>query len=326
MIFVGLFGCHEPALVPAAEQEAHYVRGQVFGTRWSAVWTEPELEEAQVLSAFEEVFEDVDLAASTWRADSEVAEFQTAPAGEARPIGATLEAILGIALDVAQASGGAFDPTVGPLVRLWGFGLDGASELPSGAEVEATRARVGWDALKLEPGLLTSQHPGLELDLSGVAKGLAVDAMAARLQALGSANFLVEIGGEFVANGHRPGGEPWRLGIERPAIRPDSAPELWRTLEISGLALATSGNYRNVRGEGQERYGHTIDPRTGRPVDNGVHSVTVLADSCALADALATACLVLGPEQAMPMLARYSGVQAIFLLGGADGLSEITLP
>ena len=325
-ILLGLMGCREPLPVPVPEAEAHYVRGQIFGTRWSAVWTEPHLVEAEVRSAFQEVFEDVDLATSGWRDDSEVAGFQAAAAGEPRPIGATLEAVLGIALEVARASGGAFDPTVGPLVRLWGFGPEGAQQLPSDAEVEATLAGVGWDELTLGPGTLTPRRTGLELDLSGVAKGLAVDGMAARLQVLGSTNFLVEIGGEFVAGGVRPGGGPWRLGIERPALRPDSTPELWRAIEVSDQALATSGNYRNVRGEGNERYGHTIDPRTGRPVDNDVFSVTVLADSCALADALATAFLVLGPGEAESILGGYPGVQAIFLLAAEGGPREITLP
>ena len=276
------------------------------------------------------VFEAVDEATSSWRADSEVRRLSSAASGESHAIGSTLQEVLRLAFEVAEASGGAFDPTVGPLVRLWGFGPDGAQAQPTEQELQRELVRVGWESYRLEQGELTTLVDGLELDLSGVAKGYAVDGMAAVLAEAGAQDFLVEIGGEFVAYGERPGGGAWRLGIERPAVQPGAAPVLWRAVDVSGRALATSGNYRNVRGAGDQRYGHTIDPRTGRPVSHNTASVSVLAPTCALADALATALLVLGPEHSQALLDAYPGVEAIFLVEdplveGAGGLREVTL-
>ena len=220
------------------------------------------------------------------------------------------------ALALAEESGGAYDPTVGPLVNAWGFGPhQRAFEPPSPAAVEAARARCGWRRVKLDPERRAAwQEGGTYLDLSSIAKGHGVDRAAQALDALGATGYLVEVGGELRARGLRPDGQPWRVAVEVP----DASDAHALALPLRDLSIATSGDYRRHAGSGDARYAHTIDPRDGQPVRNGVASVTVLHADCMQADALATALTVLGETEGLD-LARRHGLAALFILREAGG-------
>jgi thiamine biosynthesis lipoprotein len=216
------------------------------------------------------------------------------------------------ALALASATRGAFDPSIAPLVDLWGFGPVPArgAGLPTDLEIAAARARVGWRRLGLDAatGRLT-QPGGVALDLSGIAKGYAVDRVAHLLEAAGIVSWLVEIGGELRGQGVKPDDTPWWVAIEQ-------VPGL--VVALHGLAVATSGDARRHFTQGGRIFGHTIDPRTGWPIADSLASVTVLHPRCMQADALATALAVLGPGAGMEHAAR-QGIAALFLLRDARG-------
>ena len=295
------------------------LEGEAFGTRWTARIRGSERDAAPVRAAIETELDAVDRSMSNWRDDSELSRLNASDATDPQPISAPLARVIETALRIHDESGGAFDITVGPLLRLFGFGPGGdpARAAPDPAAVEASRSRTGSHllSLALENGgaTLHSQVPGIELDLSGIAKGYAVDRVSAALTDLGFAEHLVEIGGEI-----RAGGE-WTVGIQHPAG--GIATRVHRSFPIRGLALATSGGYRDFRpsDDAADRFWtHILDPRTGRPVERRTGSVTVLADSCLEADAWATALYVLGPEEGLE-LAGERGIAALFLTAAPEG-------
>jgi thiamine biosynthesis lipoprotein len=204
------------------------------------------------------------------------------------------------------------------LVNLWGFGPQPAGAIPDAAAIAAAQARLGLNALHIDrsAGTVTFDK-ALTLDLSGIAKGYAVDAVAGLLQDLGFASFLVEIGGELRLQGARPDGRSWIVAVERPQ---GGMPEAFTRLDLHGKAagLAGSGDYRNYREVDGRRYSHEIDPRTGRPVAHTLASVTVLATTAAAADAWATALMVLGPDEGRAV-ADSEGLAAYFILRGPNG-------
>lgn len=257
---------------------------------------------------------------STYQPDSEISRFNRAGANEPVAISADFANVLSRALVLAESTGGAFDPTVGALVNLWGFGPDGLRrEVPTADQIAAARQQVGWRHLRLTPdGRLAKDIPDLQLDLGAIAKGFGVDRVAALLRERGIRNFLVEIGGETLGEGLNVQGEPWRVGV----LKPDGSADLHGVARLTGgKAIATSGDYRNFyRDENGRIQAHIIDPRTAAPVRHAVASVSVLADDCLTADALATALFVLGPDEGLPLLAaRFPGVEALFLLRSEDG-------
>jgi thiamine biosynthesis lipoprotein len=264
--------------------------------------------------------EQVNDSMSTWRPGSELNRFnRLAKAGEAFPASADMLAVLRAASRVYQLSGGAWDGTLMPLVNLWGFGPAGpVAEPPSAAEVEERMAHVGFDRIEVRASALAKKDPAVTLDLSSIAKGYGVDQVAAVLRAEGLRDFVVEIGGEVFASGVRRDGRPWRVGINRP--RADAAPD--EVLEVAPLrdqAFATSGDYRNYFESGGVRYSHVLDPRTGRPVTNGVVSVSVRAPGCTLADGLATAVMVMGAEAGVALLERLEDVEGLVIVEAKDG-------
>jgi thiamine biosynthesis lipoprotein len=261
--------------------------GETMGTTWSAKIVAPP---TGVQSAIEAVLATIIAQMSHWEPTSELSRINNSPPGTWHRIGPEFAQVMTTALYVAKRSNGAFDPAMGVAVDLWGFGPPGLRVgLPTEAEIEAARALCGYDAIDFDPLLLRLRltRP-VRLDLSGIAKGYAVDAVAARLKAMGCLDFLVEIGGELVGEGIQPDGQPWWVDVEVPP-GVDAAP---LRIALHGMAVATSGDYRRNFVEGGATYAHTIDPRTGRPVNNGVASVTVLHKSCGEADAWASALTV----------------------------------
>ncbi|WP_292261371.1 FAD:protein FMN transferase [Brevundimonas sp.] len=292
------------------------LKGETMGTTWSArVVPPPSADHAALEAAIQAELDAVTALFSPWVRSSEISRFNTAPAGM-WAVSPEFWSLVDQAMDLADETNGAVDPTLGALVDLWGFGPPGPRSAetfpPTDEEVAAALAVSGWRALRTHrEGRGLMQMGGMKLDLSGIAKGHAVDRVSDRLTVLGATAHLVEIGGELKGRGVKPDGQPWWVEIE-PA--PDSG--VPRTLAaLIDLAVATSGDYRRAFTAGGRLYPHTIDGATGRPVDNGVTSVTVLHDSAMKADAYATALTVMGAE---------AGAEYAAMLGLAAQIVERT--
>ncbi len=321
---------------PAPEHVA--LQGPTMGTHYRVRAIAEAGEADAIRGLVEDRLRAVDRAMSTYRKDSEISRFNQLAAGESFLFAEETWAVLELAWRVREESGGAFDPTVGPLVEAWGFGAPGRDASPtSPAEDDLARLRqaVGGIDLSLAARRLRKLHAAAALDLSGVAKGWAVDRVSEALLQAGYPNHLVEVGGEVRTTGHSPAGDAWRIAIEQPPPGPtdsdagsavDAAvagtpPALHQVLSITDGALATSGDYRNYWERDGVRYSHTIDPRTGRPVEHSLASASVFHPSCAVADAYATALLALGPDEGLRW-ADEKGVAALLLVYGESGIEE----
>ena len=297
--------------------------GETMGTTWSVkIATRQELPEGALRSAIDAVLAGVIGEMSTWRDDSDLVRYNRAPVGNRQVVPAGFADVLACALDVARDSGGAYDPTVGPLVDLWGFGPDGTRrEPPDAASLAAARAHCGWQRIAFDRESRTLTQPGdLALDFSAIAKGYAVDAVARRLDDLAETDYLVEIGGELRARGHRPDGRPWRVALERPE---GGAADT--VVVLSGRAIATSGDYYRYFEHGARRYSHTIDPRSGEPITHDLASVTVVHAQAMHADAYATALTVLGADAGLAF-ARERGIAARFVTRTRQGFARAASP
>jgi thiamine biosynthesis lipoprotein len=224
---------------------------------------------------------------------------------------------------ISIATGGYYDITTGPLVNLWGFGnTESRQSPPPTSEITATLQRVGHEKLlwREDPPSLRKLHPGIEIDLSSIAKGWAVDELGKLLQQQGLDTYLIDIGGETLARGQKVDGEPWRIAVERPS---QGRRLVQGGLLTTNLAVATSGDYRNFFAFNNQRYSHTVNPKTGRPVRHRLASVTVVADNAADADAWATALLALGDSDG-PALAEALDLAALFIMRDGDEFHELT--
>ncbi|HAD44325.1 FAD:protein FMN transferase [Alloalcanivorax venustensis] len=297
--------------------------GPTMGTSWSVKFTgTPENGVPALKSAIESSLEDINQEMSTYLPDSAISRFNGLEAGGSLVLPSDFAMVLDEALGLAEATDGAYDVTVGPLVNLWGFGPDPERfEPPAAEDIEAARRRVGWHKLKLDDRTLT-QPGGVYLDLSSIAKGFAVDKLAHLLEKAGISNYLVEIGGELRASGTKPQGLPWRVAVERPI---PGVREVEKVVPLRDLAIASSGDYRNFFEKDGKLYSHTLDPRTGRPVEHKLGSVTVLHSSCATADGLATALTVLGPEKGLAF-AEERELAVLFIVRTDDGVEEVMTP
>ena len=220
-------------------------------------------------------------------------------------------------------SHGAFDPTVAPLVNAWGFGFKQSSNITA-STIDSLLALVGLHRVTLNNGLITKSDPRIMLDFSAIAKGYGSDCVARVLDSCGVQNYMVEIGGEIVIKGHNKNGNPWGIGINKPIDDSLSTnQELQTVLRLTDCAIATSGNYRNYYYKDGVKYAHTIDPRTGYPVQHSLLSATVIADSCMRADALATAFMVLGVDSAMTYCKLHPEIDGYFIVSADSGHYEV---
>ena len=245
---------------------------------------------------------------STYIPDSELMQFNAADVGVWQPLSAPLYDIFQLSQRISELTAGAFDVTVGPLVNLWGFGPDAEGELPTAEAIAARRQRVGYQYLELE-GQQARKQSDIFVDLSGVAKGYGVDWLGQFFEKQGVDHYLVSIGGDLLARGFNPNGEPWRIAIETPSAEQHGIQQI---VPISNVALVTSGDYRNYREDQGQRRSHIIDPATGYPVNHHLASVTVIADTATEADALATAMMVMGAEAALALAEQEN--RAVFLI------------
>ena len=238
---------------------------------------------------------------STYIKDSEITRFNDSRSTEWFNVSVETASVVDLSLQISTLSHGAFDVTVGPLVNLWGFGPDKSRKtIPSEAEIEAAKASVGYRnlAVQFEPPALKKSKAALQVDLSAIAKGHGVDRVAGLFRNRGISNYFIEIGGEVLAQGKRFDGKPWQVGIEAPL---ENRQSIHSIIGLSGAAMATSGDYRNFFEADGQRFSHTIDPNSGRPVTHPLASASVVSETCALADAIATCMMVLGPEQGLQL-------------------------
>ncbi|NQU56885.1 MAG: FAD:protein FMN transferase [Rhodospirillales bacterium] len=297
--------------------------GPTMGTTYQIKITDrPAHVDVERLAAdVERLLETVNRQMSTYRPDSELSRFNTGTAQSWIPVSADTAEVAAEALGIAALSGGAYDPTVAPLVDLWGFGAGG-----DGLKVPARRRireiRVGLGHVKVQaqatPPRLIKHAANIHVDLCGIAKGFGVDKLAEHLERIGVGHYLIEIGGELRGRGWSPRGGIWRVGIERPQASPDGAQ---RVVRLDGKGLATSGDYRIFFEEKGQRYSHILDPRTGRPIDHSLASVSVIAPTAMQADGLSTALMVLGPDEGAK-LAEREGIAAFFIAKRGRGFAE----
>ncbi|MBY0398664.1 FAD:protein FMN transferase [Myxococcota bacterium] len=313
------------ATPPGAAVDELVLSGETMGTTWEVRIAGEGLDEslrARAQDVIENRLAEIDLWFSTWRPDSEVSRFNAHRSQEPFDVSSPTAELIAFSIELCKWSGGAFDITVAPLVARWGFGHRAqVGAPPSEAEIEEYLDHTGAEIIHVgrgnptRGGFLLKNDPEVEIDLSAIAPGYAADHVAGGLYELGRGDFLVEIGGEIYAAGHRPDGRPWRVAIEEPV---EEARRIHSVVEISNQGLATSGDYRAFYVEDGQRISHTIDPRTGRPIANGMASATVIAPTATQADGFATALMVLGPEKGLALAEQWK-LGAMTLLRGADG-------
>ena len=298
------------------------LNGKTMGTTWSVkiAHTQDKPITPALQAQIEALLVEVNNQMSTWQKDSQISTFNNLPAPASMDVSVPFAQLTQKALDIAQLSGGKFDPTVGPIVGLWGFGPPKQEDrLPTDEEIETARSQVGWGAITVR-GTELSKSADRRLDLSAIAKGHGVDVVADHLISIGYLNHLVEIGGEMRAGGDKLDQGPWRVAIEKP-LENDRAIE--QIIQISNVGIATSGDYRNFREIAGQKFHHAMDPATGRPVTHNLGSVTVIHPSSAIADAWATTLLVLGVE-AGTELAEQQGLAAYFITRGEQLTASFT--
>jgi thiamine biosynthesis lipoprotein len=276
---------------------------------------------ADLRAAVERRFDEINLQMSNYRPDSELSHFNASSSLAPINVSAEFARVVRQALALNRDSDGAFDPTVGPLVDLWGFGPAGRrDDPPTEAEIEDCRANCGATHLRVTPkGELQKDIPGLRLDLGGIAKGYGADMAAQILLKRGYSNVFVAVCGEIVAFGTNPDGKPWQVGVERPIQDLPRGAAYSAIVPLSGRALSTSGDtYNYFRDAAGNSYPHILDPATGRPIQHRLASVTVIAPNGLTADGLATTLYVMGPERGLEWIEAQPGYAALFIVRAGE--------
>ncbi|WP_246152578.1 FAD:protein FMN transferase [Sphingomonas montanisoli] len=300
------------------------IGGATMGTRWSARLVLIDRSAADAVHlAMERELATIVAEMSTWEPASLISRFNAAPAGGWFTLPERFFTVLTTALAIAEASDGAFDPTAGALVDLWGFGPHAIDHLPDDDAIAAALARTGWQTIEIDHEARRARQPGgVSLDFSGIAKGYAVDRLSGVAREAGIANHLIEIGGELRGEGVKPDGQPWWVELEsHPEIESDNV-----RAALCGLCVATSGDYRRHHDVGQNRLAHTIDPRTGRPAARGIGSASVMAVDCMTADAEATVLSLLAPEAALAYADRRGLAARLLVSSDCDGNEMFSAP
>ena len=303
-------------MVSSCTTQSSYIHneGQIFGTIYHITYDSPGGKDLQ--KGITGVMDELNKSLSTYDPNSVISKVNTNQNPELDNYFLT---VFKKAEKVSAITDGAFDITVAPMVNVWGFGFKNKENVTPEL-IDSLKQLVGYTKVKLTNGQVVKQHQGTMLDCSAIAKGYGVDVVAAYIRDQGCKNYMVEIGGEVVAHGLNPKGKAWNIGISKPDE--DSffkEQQLEAIVNLKDMALATSGNYRNFYVEGGKKYAHTIDPKTGYPVQHGLLSTTVLADSCMTADAYATAFMVLGLEKSIEVANSVSGIEVYFIYSDQNG-------
>ena len=314
-VVLGLAACW-----PKDTRDVLRLSGATMGTHYNIVAIGTDLDTAALSEQVDAVLEAVDTSMSNWNPASEVSRLSAARTTEAQAISPEFAHLMQAAHAVHAQSQGMFDITLGPLIELWGFGARKPEDpMPTDEQVAEVLKHVGQArmlALDREVPSLTKTLPDVEINVAAIAKGYGIDAVAQMLRDEGIEDFMVEIGGDLVTRGLNDKGHPWRIGIESP--EPGSQGSVQRIISLSGLGMATSGDYRNYFEHESRRYSHLLDPTTGRPVTHTTTSATVIAPNAMLADAWATAMLVLGARQGLAVAERH-GVAVFFISRDRQG-------
>ena len=327
-----------PTILRAEESKREIaIQGRTMGTTYhvKVVSETPDL--GDLARRIEARLAEINRSMSTYDPESEISRFnRTVPANAPFPISGDFLEVMAMGLRLHRITDGAWDATVNPLVNLWGFGSrsDGY-RIPSDEEIAAVLPVVGFQHIGIsQDGFLVKRIPGVSLDLGSIAKGYGVDQVARVVAAAGYRDYIVEIGGEIYAAGRRPDGERWRIGISRPS--PGGAPEdIYRVASLENRGFATSGDYRNFFVADGTRHSHVIDPRTGKAVANRVVAASVVAETAAFADGLATALMVMDPEKGLEAVNRLDGVECLVVVEGpageladhaSEGFPEVAMP
>jgi thiamine biosynthesis lipoprotein len=301
--------------------------GPTMGTYYSVKIARPpeglstETLEPELIRVLDEVIAEI----STYDPNSELSRLNANPSTDWIPVSANLLAVIVEGQRIAELTNGAYDVTIGPLVNLWGFGPERRPDrLPTEAEIQAARERVGYNKLELRdsPPAVRKARGDLYIDLSSLGEGYGADRLVDWLESHGVTDYMVAIAGAIRAKGLNAKGQPWGIAIEQPL--PDRR-AVHRVIPVSGHALSTSGDYRNFFEKDGKRYSHEIDPMTGAPVDRKLGSVTVIGDAGMVVDGLATALMVLGEERG-PALAEVQGIAAYFIVREGEDFRGITSP
>lgn len=297
-------------------QSLRTAEGAIFGTTYHIKYEASEPLDSVILAELNKV----DASLSVFNQQSTISKIN---AGQTLRTDAMLFEVLTKAKAVSDATEGAFDVTVMPLVNAWGFGFK-QGIFPTDQQVDSLKQLVGFHRIKLTPdSLLVKADPRTMIDCGAIAKGYGVDCVARVLREHGVMNYMIEIGGEVVTKGKNPEGHAWKIGISQPIdASPSMASKVQTVLSLENAAMATSGNYRNFYERNGKKYAHTIDPRTGRPVQHSLLSATVMAPDCATADAYATAFMVMGMEKAEEVLKKHKELHVYFIYADNKGIMK----
>lgn len=307
----------------SCQQTSHeYVKieGQIFGTYYHVIY-QPIQQTDTLDKGVLQVLKKVDWSLSTYKDTSTISRFNFSTNGSRAD--AMLEKVFLKGQEIYRNSDGAFDMTVAPLVNAWGFGFKKKDSITSEL-IDSLLLFVGMNRVRLENGYLEKDNPNTMLDASAIAKGFGVDEAADYLASQGIKNYMVEIGGEIRAAGINNKQIPWRVGIDKP-IDDEAAlnRDLQAILSLSSVALATSGNYRNFYTLNGKKYAHTIDPKTGYPVQHSLLSATIIAPDCMTADAYATACMVMGVEKSYKLIESLPNIEGYFIYVDEHGENQV---
>ena len=301
------FGCHK-------EQKIVKFGGEAQGTYYAVTYVDSDGRNFQ--DSIDVILKKFDSSCSIYKANSIISRFNnndpTAKADE------HFTTVFNKAMEVSKKSGGAFDITVGQLVRAWGFSIKGKMKMDS-HKVDSLKQYVGYQKIKLVDGRIIKENPNIQLDYNALAQGFSSDVLGRFLESKGIKNYLIDVGGEVLGKGRKPDGGIWSVGIERPPSDSLQKQQLEAIVTLDNRALSTSGNYRKYFIKDGVKYSHTIDPFTGYPVHHTLLAVSVLAENSISADAYCTAFLVMGKEKALEFIKHNSGIDAYFIYSDEKG-------
>lgn len=291
-------------------------QGLVFGTMYKITYQHKDNLKSEIEAALKEI----DNSLSPFNKNSVITKINNNTDTAADTL---LTDVFTLARRISEETHGAFDITVAPLVNAWGFGFDSSTNVDQ-STIDSLRQFVGFEKVELNNGNISKSDPRTMLDCSAIAKGYGVDHVARMLESKGVENYMVDIGGELMIKGKNPKMNTWRIGINKPVDDSLSInQELQTILEITNVGLATSGNYRNFYYKDGKKYAHTIDPRTGYPVQHNILSSTVIAENCATADAYATAFMVLGLDSAIVICNAHPEIDAYFIYSAENDSTKV---
>ncbi len=327
VIFVAVIACLPLSLencsTESIEFEQFAFNGSTMGTTYHIIIAGRPIdaqERSAIATSVDSVLLDFNRILSTYEDQSEISLFNRNKSIHPIPVSQKLLRVVRAGQDFCEASNGAFDITVMPIVNFFGFGFEpGENRFPTVDEIDSWLQLTGCDKLEIGDSVLTKSDPRITIDLSAIAKGDGSDYIADFLLEMGHKNIFVEIGGEVVTHGHNKEGELWKIGIDRPTIGGAPGADLQHVIQLTDKAIASSGDYRNYREVEGKRISHSIDPRTGSPIAHNLASVSVIANTCLLADGLSTSVMVMGLEEGLEWLEDRDDVEGLLITREADG-------